>query len=297
MSKLGIPACEIGLVALLAAGAGEAAAQDAADFADPAATRPADAADATDPREADGGAGSDAAPPGAGRRSADGADLRLHGLPHQRRAARRPRARLPPFRASRQPPLLGPRPLRVGDRARARRRLAGDRRRARAGAGLRRLPHRAPLQPPRGDGARAGRHHQRAPRASGVPRRGAAARRDGHHPHHLVRRGGRDPRRAARRLPLSGVRDGDARRLPLQRRRGVAGRAAEGRRIERPARGRHGSGRVRRDAGADARRERLAGQNRVRHAPRRVGPHPGRGRRPLPRGRSGNPRTLRARLP
>ena len=65
MSKLGIPACEIGLVALLAAGAGEAAAQDAADFADPAATRPADAADATDPPEADGGAGSDAAPPGA----------------------------------------------------------------------------------------------------------------------------------------------------------------------------------------------------------------------------------------
>lgn len=65
MSKLGIPACEIGLVALLAAGAGEAAAQDAADFADPAATRPADAADATDPPEADGEPGGDAAPPGA----------------------------------------------------------------------------------------------------------------------------------------------------------------------------------------------------------------------------------------
>ena len=79
MSKLRIPACEIGLVALLAggpaataAGAGQAA-QDAPDFADPAAaTRPADADDATDPPEADAGAGSDAAPAGAAAASQTG---------------------------------------------------------------------------------------------------------------------------------------------------------------------------------------------------------------------------------
>ena len=65
MSKLRIPVCEIGLVALLAGGTA-AAAQDAADSAAPAAATEADdAAHVTDPPAADGGAGSDAAPAGA----------------------------------------------------------------------------------------------------------------------------------------------------------------------------------------------------------------------------------------
>ena len=230
------------------------------------------------------------------RRPPDRADLRLHGLPHQRRAARRPRPGLPPVRPPDQPPLLGPRPLRVGDRARARRRVAGDRRGAGAGAGLRRLPDRAPLQPSRRDGAGSGRHHQRAPRAPGVPRGGAAARRDGDHPDDLVRRRSGDPRRAPRRPPLPGVCHGDARRRPLQRRRGASGRAAEGGRIERAPCRRHGARRVRRDAGADARRELLARQDRLRRPPRRVEPHPDRAGRPLPRGRAGRARSLRPRV-
>ncbi|MCY3845095.1 MAG: porin [Acidobacteria bacterium] len=67
MSKLGIAACEIGLVALLAAGAVDAAPpQDATDSGDPAAAaRSADAVAAPDPPAADGGAGGDAAPAGA----------------------------------------------------------------------------------------------------------------------------------------------------------------------------------------------------------------------------------------
>ena len=80
-----------------------------------------------------------------------------------------------------------------------------------------------------GDGAGAGRRHQRAARAAGVPRRRAAVRRDRHHPDHLVRgrRGG--ARRVARWIPLPGVRDGDARCVAVRRRRGVARGAAEGR--------------------------------------------------------------------
>ncbi|MCY4028323.1 MAG: porin [Acidobacteria bacterium] len=73
MSKLRIPACEIGLVALLAggpagaaAGADDAAPQEAADAAAPAAAaRAADAAAATDPPAAEGEAGRGAAPAGA----------------------------------------------------------------------------------------------------------------------------------------------------------------------------------------------------------------------------------------
>ena len=46
------------------------------------------------------------------------------------------------------------------------------------------------------------------------------------HPDHVVRRRGGDPRRGARRPPLPRVRDGDARRHPLQRRTRGCGKDA-----------------------------------------------------------------------
>ena len=97
---------------------------------------------------------------------------------------------------------------------------------------LRRLSDRPFVQSAGGHGAGAGRGHQRTSRAARVQRRRAPIRRHRPHSDDLVRGRSRRARGTARRVALPRLRDGDARRVAVQRRGGVARRA--GRRAPRP---------------------------------------------------------------
>ena len=176
----------------------------------------------------------------------DGA-LGLHGLPLHQGGVRRRAARLPPLRPARHPRVLRSHPVRqrAGTRARVRRGARGGGR-ARARAGLCRLPAVARVQRPRGHAAHARGHHQRTARAAGVPRRRASVRRHRHHPDHVVRRRRRHSRRGRPRLALPGRTWPRRSTPPSSAPKRACARAARRAADEHRPRGGHGPGRVRR---------------------------------------------------